>query len=383
MQREGRTIDRLKVFVGELIAFGVFILFLRIDNIFGTLLMIFGIGGVWYLFDKSDRLRTQMSSLLRKEKTFSSILALLLLVALPLPLRDAPYLVHLCMLSGIYVMLATGLNYQLGSTNIVNFATAAAFGVGAYTSALLSVNLGINFWLLIFIAGGASGLMGLILGLPTLKTKDYYLSLVTLAFGLIIYLLLNNLEFTGGPNGISNIPAPVIFGHSFRQEFEIFGISFPYHTNFYYLVLFFSLIYTVIAKRLHASRTGLAWNAIRENEIAAQCSGIDTVNYKILSFCINCFLDGMTGAVYAHYVSFISPENFQFMVSLVVVTMVIFGGMDNVVGVVIGAIALTLFPEKFRIFADYRMIMYGSIVILALVFRPKGLFPEKIRRYNE
>jgi branched-chain amino acid transport system permease protein len=138
----------------------------------------------------------------------------------------------------------------------------------------------------------------------------------------------------------------------------------------------------LIAKRLHESRTGLAWNAIRENEIAAQCSGIDTVNYKILSFCINCFLDGMTGAIFAHYVSFISPENFQFMVSLVVVTMVIFGGMDNVMGVVIGAIALTLFPEKFRIFAEYRMIMYGVIVILALVFRPKGLFPEKIRTYN-
>jgi ABC-type branched-subunit amino acid transport system permease subunit len=381
MERTRRTIDRLKVFVGELIVFGVFILFLRIDNIFGTLLMIFGIGGVWYLFDKSDRLHTHLSSLLRKEKKFSSILALLFLVVLPLPLQDVPYLIHLCMLSGIYVMLATGLNYQLGSTNIVNFATAAAFGVGAYTSALLSVKLGVNFWLLILIAGGASGLMGLILGLPTLKTKDYYLSLVTLAFGLIIYLLLNNFEWTGGPNGISGIPAPVIFGHSFRQDVEIFGISFPYHTNFYYLVLFFSLIYTLIAKRLHESRTGLAWNAIRENEIAAQCSGIDTVNYKILSFCINCFLDGMTGAIYAHYISFISPENFQFTVSLVVVTMVIFGGMDNVLGVVIGAIALTLFPEKFRIFADYRMIMYGVIVILALVFRPKGLFPEKIRTY--
>jgi len=279
-------------------------------------------------------------------------------------------------------MLATGLNYQLGSTNIVNLATAASYGVGAYTSALLSVHTGISFWLVIFAAGGAASFMGFILGLPTLKTKDYYLTLVTIAFGLIVYLVLNNLQWTGGPNGISDIPPPAIFGHSFKEEMRIFGISLPYQANFYYLVLFFSLVYTVISQRLHDSRTGLTWNAIRENEIAARCSGIDTTNYKILSFCINCFLDGVTGAVYAHYVSFISPENFQFMLSVVVVTMVILGGMDNVFGVIFGAVLLTLLPEKFRIFEDFRLMVYGIIVITTLVFRPQGLFPQKLRKYN-
>ena len=381
--REPRWVaDKLKVFLGELFAFGMLLVFLRVESIWGTVLFIFGIASVWYLFNKLEQLRMPVISVFQREKSFSMILAALFLLSLPLFLRDTPYLIHLCLLSGIYVMLATGLNYQLGSTNIVNFATAAAYGVGAYTYALLAVHTGLNFWILIFAAGGASALMGLILGMPTLKTKDYYLSLVTVAFGLIVYLLLNNFMWTGGPNGISDIPAPSIFGYSFKEELKMFGIGMPYQANFYYLVLFFSVVYIIIAKRLHDSRTGLTWNAIREDEIAAKCSGIDTANYKILSFCINCFHDGVTGAVYAAYVSYISPENFQFMVSVVVVTMVILGGMDNILGVAIGAVLLTLLPEKFRMFEDYRLLVYGIIVISTLIFRPQGLFPQKLRRYS-
>jgi branched-chain amino acid transport system permease protein len=382
MKRHNRALDMVQILLGELFAFSVFFVFLRIESIWGTILVILGIGGCWYLFDKLEKLQNYLTTLFQRERTFSAILALLLLISLPVFLKDDPYLMHICLLAGLYVMLATGLNYQLGSTNIVNLATAASYGVGAYTSALISVHTGVSFWLVILAAGGAAAFMGFILGLPTLKTKDYYLTLVTIAFGLIVYLVLNNLKFTGGPNGISDIPPPAIFGHSFREEIKIFGISLPYQANFYYLVLFFSLVYTVISQRLHESRTGLTWNAIRENEIAARCSGIDTTRYKILSFCINCFLDGVTGAVYAHYVSFISPENFQFMLSVVVVTMVILGGMDNVFGVIFGAVLLTLLPEKFRIFEDFRLMAYGIIVISTLVFRPQGLFPQKLRKYG-
>jgi len=382
MRRRSRTVDRAVLLVAELFAFAVLILFLRMENIFGIILVIVGIGACWYLFDRFEKLQTRLTEAFQGEKTFSTILTLFLLFLLPFLLRDNPYLIHICLTAGIYVMLATGLNYQLGSTNIVNLATAASYGVGAYTSALLSVHTGASFWLVIPVAGGAAGVMGFLLGLPTTKTKDYYLSLVTIAFGLIVYLLLNNLRWTGGPNGIGDIPPPTILGHSFRESIRILGISLPFQANYYYLILFFCLVYTLISQRLHDSRTGLTWNAIREDEIAARCSGIHVSNYKILSFCINCFLDGVTGAVYAHYVGFISPENFQFMLSVVVVTMVILGGMDNVFGVVFGAILLTLLPEKFRIFQDFRLMLYGIIVIATLVFRPQGLFPQKLRRYG-
>lgn len=382
MGRHHRIVDMVLIFLGELFAFSVFILFLRMEDILGIIFMILGIGGCWYLFDRFEKLQAYLTTTFQSEKTFYMILAVLFLIALPVFLRDNPYLIHICLTAGIYVMLATGLNYQLGSTNIVNLATAASYGVGAYTSALLSVHTGVSFWLVIFAAGCAASFMGFLLGWPTTKTKDYYLTLVTIAFGLIVYLLLNNLRWTGGPNGIGDIPPPAIFGYSFRQQIEIFGISLPSQSNYYYLILFFCLVYTLISQRLHDSRTGLTWNAIREDEIAARCSGIHVANYKILSFCINCFLDGVTGAVYAHYVGFISPENFQFMLSVVVVTMVILGGMDNVFGVVFGAVLLTLLPEKFRIFEDFRLMLYGIIVIATLVFRPQGLFPQKLRKYS-
>jgi branched-chain amino acid transport system permease protein len=381
-EKYNRTATMGIIFLGELFILVVFVLFLRTDSIIGTLCFMLAIGFCWYLYDKFKNLQDFINTQFSQEKTFAMVMGLLFLVITPLLLRDAPYLIHLCLIAGIYVMLATGLNFQLGSTNIVNLATAASYGVGAYTSALLTVHTGVNFWLVIFAAGGSAAFMGFLLGLPTTKTKDYYLTLVTIAFGLIVYILLNNLRWTGGPNGIGDITPPSLFGYSFRQDLNFLGIQLPYQTNYYYLVLFFVLVYTLISELLHNSRTGLTWNAIREDEIAAKCAGIHVSRYKVLSFCINCFLDGVTGAVYAHYVTFISPENFQFMLSVVVVTMVILGGMDNTFGVVFGAILLTLLPEKFRIFSEFRLLMYGFIVICTLVFRPEGLFPQKLRRYT-
>jgi branched-chain amino acid transport system permease protein len=265
---------------------------------------------------------------------------------------------------------------------VVNFATAASYGIGAYTSALLAVHYQVSFWLGIFISGGMASFFGLLLGFPCMKTKDYYLSLVTIAFGLIIYILLINFSWTGGPNGIPNIPAPSLGGHSFREPLQVLGFTLPFQANFYYLIFLFAGIALTVAHRLHHSRIGLTWNAIREDEIAARCQGIDVTWYKILAFCIDAFFGGVAGTVYAHYIGFISPENFAFIVSVVVVTMVILGGMDNVFGVIVGAVLLTVLPEKLRAFEDLRLLMYGSVIILMLIFRPQGLFPQKLRIYK-
>ena len=370
------------IVLAEIVLAAVFVLFLRTEGAISTILFLIVIGVCWYLFDRFETLQKFLVTHFLRDQRFAILFALIILICIPFFLRDAPYLIHLCLTAGIYVMLATGLNYQLGSTNIVNLATAASYGVGAYTSALLSVHFGISFWIVIFAAGCSAAFMGFLLGLPTTKTKDYYLTLVTIAFGLIVYILLNNLKWTGGPNGIGDISPPSIFGFSFRDELRLFGIKLPYQANYYYLVLIFVLLYTKISQRLSFSRTGLTWNAIREDEIAAKCMGIHVSRYKVLSFCINCFLDGVTGAVYAHYVCFISPENFQFMLSVVVVTMVILGGMDNIFGVIFGSILLTLLPEKFRAFQEFRLLFYGVIVIATLIFRPQGLFPQKLRRYQ-
>jgi branched-chain amino acid transport system permease protein len=213
-----------------------------------------------------------------------------------------------------------------------------------------------------------------------MRTKDYYLSLVTIAFGMIIYLLLNNMIWTGGPNGVTTIPPLSIAGH-FKAPLVLFGMKLPFQSNYFYFVFLLVIMATFVAHRLHHSRTGLTWNAIREDEIAARCQGIDVTKYKILAFCIDAFFGGVCGTLYAHYVGFISPDNFHFAVSVVVVTMVIFGGMDNVLGVIVGAI-FNHPSRKISRFQDFRLVVYALIVVTMLVFRPQGL-SLKLRSYKE
>ena len=351
--------------LGKTIAFIIFFIFLGI------------------LFKKWEGLNDAVARLFKEMKILAIGVFILMVLTLPFVFQASPYLIHICVMAGLYAILALGLNFQLGSTNVVNFATAASYGIGAYTSALLAVHFHVPFWIGIFLSGSAASLFGLVLGIPCMKTKDYYLSLVTIAFGLIIYILLINFSWTGGPNGIPNIPPPSILGHSFKEPIYLFGFNLPFQSNYFYLIFIFVIGALFVAYRLHHSRVGLTWNAIREDEIAARCQGIDVTWYKILAFCIDAFFGGVTGTVYAHYIGFISPENFAFIVSVVVVTMVILGGMDNVFGVIIGAVLLTILPEKFRAFEDFRLLIYGVIVVTMLVFRPQGLFPQKLRVYQK
>ncbi len=349
-------------------------------NIVGLILVFILVG---ILFQRWKKVNEALTNLFKEMKILSGVILILLLLSLPFIFQKSPYLIHVCVMAGLYAILALGLNFQLGSTNVVNFATAASYGIGAYASSLLAVHYHLPFWPGLLVGGGVASLFGLLLGIPCMKTKDYYLSLVTIAFGLIVYVLLVNFSWTGGPNGVPNIPAPSLFGHSFREPLKLFGYEVPFQSNFYYLM--FALVggALLIAHRLHQSRVGLTWNAIREDEIAARCQGIDVTRYKILAFCIDAFFGGVTGTVYAHYIGFISPENFAFIVSVVVVTMVILGGMDNVFGVIIGAILLTVIPEKFRAFQDLRLLMYGVVVVVMLMFRPQGLFPQRLRIYRK
>jgi len=367
----------------EVLFFILFIVFMETNQTgsVGALLLVFI--AIGFLFKTWKSANRALTGLFREMKILATVGFILLLLSLPFVFRTSPYLIHICVMAGLYAILALGLNFQLGSTNVVNFATAASYGIGAYASALFAVHYHFPFWIGIFIGGGFASLFGLILGFPCMKTKDYYLSLVTIAFGLIIYLLLINFSWTGGPNGISNIPAPSLGSHSFRDPLNLFGFQLPFHSNYFYLIFLLVGGALLVAYRLHQSRVGLTWNAIREDEIAARCQGIDVTWYKILAFCIDAFFGGVTGTVYAHYIGFISPENFAFIVSVVVVTMVVLGGMDNVFGVIIGAILLTILPEKFRAFEDFRLLIYGVIVVMMLMFRPQGLIPQKLRVYQK
>jgi len=381
---KGKVIQRGVLLVAVEIAFFVlFSAFMLTDQLWKTVAFIIFFILLGILFKKWEKLNQAIVGLFKEMKILAVGVFVFMILLLPFVFQKSPYLIHVCVMAGLFAILALGLNFQLGSTNVVNFATAASYGIGAYTSALLAVHFNISFWIGIFIAGSVASLFGLLLGIPCMKTKDYYLSLVTIAFGLIIYILLINFSWTGGPNGIPNIPPPSFLGHSFREPLNLFGFSLPFQSNYFYLIFIFVIGALFVAYRLHHSRVGLTWNAIREDEIAARCQGIDVTWYKILAFCIDAFFGGVTGTVYAHYIGFISPENFAFIVSVVVVTMVILGGMDNVFGVILGAILLTILPEKFRAFEDFRLLVYGVIVVTMLMFRPQGIFPQKLRVYQK
>ena len=381
---QGKSIGKAILIIAvEFIFFILFAAFMLTDQIGKTIAFIIFFILLGILFKKWEKLNQAIVGLFKEKKTLAIGVFVFMILFLPFVFQKSPYLIHIFVMAGLYAILALGLNFQLGSTNVVNFATAASYGIGAYTSALLAVHYHVPFWIDLFISGSVASLFGLLLGIPCMKTKDYYLSLVTIAFGLIIYILLINFSWTGGPNGIPNIPAPSILGHSFREPFNLFGFSLPFQSNYFYLIFIFVIGALFVAYRLHHSRVGLTWNAIREDEIAARCQGIDVTWYKILAFCIDAFFGGVTGTVYAHYIGFISPENFAFIVSVVVVTMVILGGMDNVFGVILGAILLTILPEKFRAFEDFRLLVYGVIVVTMLMFRPQGIFPQKLRVYQK
>lgn len=336
-----------------------------------------------YLLQSRPALESRIADAFSSHRRVAALLGFVLVVMFPFVLEKSTYALHLCVLAQLYAVLALALNFQLGSANIPNFATGASYGIGAYASGLLAVNLGVSFWLALPVAGVVATIFGFLLGLPSMRTRESYLALVTIAFGVVVHQLLNNLTFTGGPNGLVGIPAPELFGHSFASPLVVFGYSLPSQANFYYLSALLVLIAILFADRLHNSRIGLAWNALRADELAARCQGINTTWYKVLAFAVDAFLAGFAGTIYAFYVGFISPDNFTFLVSVTIMTMVIAGGMDNILGVIVGAVLLTLLPEKLRAFSDYRILFFGVTVIAFLMIRPQGMFPQRLRRYGD
>ena len=333
-------------------------------------------------FERRPHLEGAIASGFRTHRRFATLLGVVLVALFPFALEKNTYALHLCVVSQLYAVLALALNFQLGSANIPNFATGASYGIGAYVSALLALNFDVSFWIALPAAAIVATAFGFLLGIPSMRTRDSYLALVTIAFGVVINQLLNTLDFTGGPNGLVGIPAPEIFGHSFASPLVVLGYELPPQANFYYLSAMLVLVAILFADRLHNSRVGLAWNALRADELAARCQGINTTWYKVLAFAVDAFLAGFAGTIYAFYVGFISPENFTFLVSVTIMTMVIAGGMDNILGVLVGAVLLTLLPEKLRAFSDYRILFFGVTVIGFLLIRPQGIFPKRLRRYE-
>ena len=302
----------------------------------------------------------------------------------------------------LYVMLAIGLNIVVGYAGLLDLGYVAFYAVGAYLYALLAsphFGLHLPFWALLPMGALVAAIFGVLLGAPTLKLRGDYLAIVTLGFGEIIRIFLNNLNapvnITNGPQGVNLIDPITLGSWSLNKSQDIWGFNFPGLYAYYYLFLFFTLLIIFISFRLEDSRIGRAWVAIREDEVAAAAVGINTRNIKLLAFAMGASFGGVSGALFASFQGFVSPESFNLLESVMILCMVVLGGMGNIPGVILGAILLTTVPEALRYLghlqevvfhkvlidpADLRMLLFGIALIVIMIFRPAGLLPSATRR---
>lgn len=296
-----------------------------------------------------------------KFKAFLIPALLISFLAFPLVLKD--YYIDILIMSGIYILLALGLNIIVGFTGLLNLGFAAFYAIGAYTYAILNTKIGLGFWASLPISAFFAAIAGLLLAVPALRLRGDYLAIVTLGFGEIIRLVLNNWDsFTNGPNGITGIARPSLMGFAFAQ------------LEYYYYIIFVIVIFAVIViRRVESSRIGRAWIAIRENEIAALSMGINITKYKLYAFIFGTFWAGVAGMLFSAKMQFVSPESFTFMESILILSMIILGGLGNTYGAIIGAFILVLLPEILREVQLYRMLISGIGLVLLMIFRPQGI----------
>ena len=312
---------------------------------------------------------------LRDRRSRIVSLGILLLVMLAMPLVSSFYQTNIMILALLYVMLALGLNIAVGIAGQLVLGYVAFYAVGAYTYALLNQFFGLGFWACLPVGGLLAVLFGLALGFPVLRLRGDYLAIVTLGFGEIVRLtLLNWTSLTGGSGGIKNIPGPGFFGKQLPIEDNTIYI--------YYLVLLAVILTIVVITRLKNSRVGLALQALREDEIACEAMGIDLARVKLSAFALSSCWAGFAGVIFAAKNTFINPASFTFMESAMILSMVVLGGMGSIVGVVIAALILILAPEYLRAFSEYRMLIFGAIMVIMMIFRPQGLVTGERRKYR-
>ena len=317
----------------------------------------------------------------------------LLALAVVLPFISGRYGIDLGILVLTYVMLGWGLNIVVGLAGLLDLGYVAFYAVGAYSFALLSQTFGLGFWTCLPLAGLFAATWGVMLGFPVLRLRGDYLAIVTLAFGEIIRIvLLNAASITGGPNGISGIPRPTLFGLQFSAAggpgtftgllewlgVERFGISAEYSPTqrvafLYYVILGLALLTNWVTLRLRRVALGRAWEALREDEIACRSLGINVTVTKLTAFAIGATFGGFAGAFFATRNAFISPESFTFIESAIVLAIVVLGGLGSQLGTALAAIVMIGGFEVFRDLADYRMLLFGGALVLIMVLRPRGL----------
>ncbi len=304
-------------------------------------------------------------------KNYVKIIGLIIGILLPLiPFQGIDYVLRVATLTVLYMILALGLNIIVGFAGLLDLGYVGFYGIGAYVCGLISVHFGWNFWSLIPLCIIAGALSGILLGTPTLRLTGDYFAIVTFGFAeLVVLIIRNEIWLTRGPMGVTGIPPITFFGHALTKEWQ-----------YYYIIFGLFLIILMLIKRLENSKIGRAWFAIREDEIAAQCCGVNLVRYKVLAFAISASIGAIGGAFYARWFRFIHPDMFKFWESILILCLIVFGGMGNVWGVILGTLVLIPLTEILRNilpqqFVEARYLIFGALLVIMMRFRPNGLIP--------
>jgi branched-chain amino acid transport system permease protein len=313
--------------------------------------------------------------ILQNSRQRNILVGVLAIIAILFPQFLSAYQTNVMTTALMYVVLGLGLNIVVGLAGLLDLGFVAFYAVGAYTYALLNLHFGLGFWTVLPIGGLLAATFGILLGFPVLRLRGDYLAIVTLGFGEIIRLILENWgEFSKGPSGISNISRPGFFGMDFDLQSSIIYT--------YYLMVLLVIVTIFVVNRLQDSRLGRAWIALREDEIACQAMGIDKRKTKLVAFSLGAFWAGIMGVMFAAKTTFVNPASFTFLESAIILAIVVLGGMGSIVGVLFGALILILMPEYLRALSQYRMLAFGAILVCMMVFRPQGLISNIRRTYT-
>jgi len=324
---------------------------------------------------EGESMRSLSRKILGNPRIFRSLLALGGLFTLFFPFLFSSYQTSIMTTALLYIVLGLGLNIVVGLAGLLNLGYVAFCAVGAYAYALLNYHFGLGFWAALPIGALLAALFGILLGFPVLRLRGDYLAIVTLGFGEIIRLILENWNaFSFGPSGISNIARPGFFGIALNlQQVTIY---------IYYLMIALCLLTILVVNRLQDSRIGRAWIALREDELACEAMGVDKTRAKLTAFALGATWAGMAGVILAAKTTFINPASFTFLESAMILSIVVLGGMGSIPGVILGALLLMLLPEYLRVFNDYRMLLFGATMVLMMVFRPQGMITAVRRTYQ-
>jgi ABC-type branched-subunit amino acid transport system permease subunit len=308
------------------------------------------------------------------------VVAIVAALALAIVFREDHFVLLLITTVLLYTVATLGLNIQFGYAGVLNFAGASFFGIGAYTSAVLNAHTALPHLLVLVIGGLLAALIGSLLLLPVLRTRGHYAAVVTIAFALLFKTFLEVNDVLGGPQGLQ-VKGMTILGWSFNDNIEIGGLSLSFYVNYLVVSLLLLVGAFVLVRRLERSWIGLNLDALRLDETAASCFGLDIARWKITAFLIGNFLIGIAGALFGMVGSFVAPNNYTFADSLLLVSILLLGGIGNPWGLVVATFIVVVVPEKLQTIQEYRFLLYALMVIGVLLFRPEGLLPRPVRRY--